>query len=262
MTKKGMAHVNMGRIPIALQLYSVREDCARDFPKTLKTVADMGYEGVEFAGYYDRTAEQLRKMLDDLRLKVAGSHIKINTLLGDELKKTVEFNKTLGNQFLIVPSIPEEMRNSKSAWVKTAKLFNETAEKVKPEGMRVGYHNHYVEFTRLNGEFPWNIFYDAASPEVVMQLDTGNAMHGQATADDVLAVMKRYPGRAITVHLKEHSATNKEALIGEGDVKWKPFFRLCETIGGTKWYIVEQETYAYPPLECAKRCLNNLKKMM
>jgi len=252
----------MGKIPIALQLYSVREDCARDLPGTLKAVADMGYEGVEFAGYYERTAKELRKMLDSLSLKVAGSHIQMTTLMGDELKKTVEFNKTLGNQFLIVPWIPEEMRSSKSAWLKTAKLFSKTAKKVKPEGMRVGYHNHHMEFIRVDGEFPWDIFYGAASPDVVMQIDTGNAMHGEATADDVLAVMKRYPGRAVTVHLKEHSATNPKAIIGEGDMKWKQFFKLCETIGGTKWYIVEQETYAYPPLECARHCIDNLKKML
>jgi len=252
----------MGKIPIALQLYSIREDCSCNLPGTLKAVADMGYDGVEFAGYHGRTAEQLRKMLDDLGLKVAGSHIPINTLLGEDLKKTVEFNKTLGNQFLIVPWIPEDMRKSKADWLKTAMLFNEIAEKVKTEGLRVVYHNHHIEFIRMNGEFPWDIFFGAASPDVIMQLDTGNAMHGEATADDVLAVIKRYPGRAVTVHLKEHSATNKEAIIGEGGMKWKQFFELCETIGGTKWYIVEQEAYPYPPLECVKRCIENLKSMM
>jgi len=112
----------MKRIPIALQLYSVREDCARDLRKTLEEVASMGYEGVEFAGYYGRTAGELRDMLKDLGLKVAGTHIGIDTLLGDKLKQTIEFNKTLGNRFLIVPWIPENMRNSKEAWLKTAKL--------------------------------------------------------------------------------------------------------------------------------------------
>jgi len=252
----------MSKIPIALQLYSIREDCARDLPGTLKAVADMGYDGVEFAGYYGRTAQELKKILDDLGLKVAGTHIRLDTLLGDELEKTVEFNKILGNKFLIVPWIPEERRNSKEAWIQTAKLMSEISEQVKPEGMHVGYHNHAAEFTKIDGEFPWDIFFSAASPDVVMQLDTGNAMHGEATADDVLEVMKRYPGRAVTVHLKEYSATNKKALIGEGDMKWKEFFNLCETIGGTEWYIIEQESYAYPPLECVKRCLENLKELL
>jgi len=252
----------MGKIPIALQLYSVRDDCTRDLPGTLKAVAEMGYEGVEFAGYYNRIAEELRKMLDDLGLKVAGTHIGLNTLLGDDLEKTIEFNKTLGNKFLIVPWIPEERRNSKQAWLDTAKLFSEIAKKVKRKGMRIGYHNHHMEFIPIDGEMPWNIFYSAVSPEVVMQLDTGNALHGKISVKDVLAIMKRYPGRATTVHLKEFSATNDKAIIGEGDMKWKQFFKLCETVGGTQWYIIEQESYAYPPLECVKMCIENLRKML
>jgi len=251
----------MKKIPIALQLYSVREECARDLPGTLEAVAKMGYEGVEFAGYYGRSAEELRKMLDNLRLKVAGTHININTLLGDEFKKTIEFNHVLGNRFLIVPSLPEERRKTKAAWLETARLMNEIAKRLKPEGMLVGYHNHAVEFKPVEGDLPWDIFFGATVPEVVMQLDTGNAMHGGVSADGVLEILKRYPGRATTVHLKEFSSTNERALIGEGEMRWKGFFSLCETVGGTEWYIVEQESYAYPPLECVSRCIKNLSKM-
>jgi len=252
----------MKKIPIALQLYSIREDCARDLKGTLEAVAKMGYEGVEFAGYYDRSAEDLRKILEDLGLKVAGSHLRIDTLLGDELKKTVEFNRILGNKYLIVPSLPREMRVSKDAWIKAARLMNEISEKVKPEGMQVGYHNHAVEFTPINGELPWDIFFEEAKPDVIMQLDTGNAMSGNLTADEVVNIIRKYPGRAVTVHLKEFSATNKKAVIGEGDMKWEEFFKACETVGGTEWYIVEQESYAYPPLECVKKCLENLKRLL
>jgi sugar phosphate isomerase/epimerase len=251
----------MKRIPIALQLYSVREDCARDLRKTLEKVAGMGYEGVEFAGYYDRTAGELRDMLKDLGLKVAGTHIGIDTLLGGRLKQTIEFNKTLGNQFLIVPWIPENMRNSKEAWLKTAKLFNDIAGKLKPEGMYVGYHNHDIEFKPIDGEIPWDIFFSATIKDVVMQLDVGNAMHGGVSADGILEIIKKYPKRALTVHVKEYSSKNPLALIGEGDMKWKEFFQLCETVGGTEWYIVEQESYAYKPLECVRCCLENLRKM-
>jgi len=252
----------MVKIPVALQLYSVRDDCARDLPGTLKAVAEMGYEGVEFAGYYGRSADELRKMLDDLGLKVAGTHIGIDTLLGDELKKTVKFNKTIGNRYLIVPWLPDQYRNSKAAWLKTARLMNDIAKKVKPEGMRVGYHNHAVEFQPIDGEMPWDIFFGATVPDVVMQLDTGNAMQGKVSSDGVLEIVKRYPRRAATVHLKEFSSKNEKALIGEGDMRWKQFFKLCETVGGTEWYIVEQESYAYKPLECARRCTENLRKML
>lgn len=245
-------------IPIALQLYSVRQLCAQDLPGTLAAVAKMGYVGVEFAGYHGRSAQELKKLLDDNGLKVAGTHIGIDTLLGDQLERTIEFNRIIGNKFLIVPGLPEERRNSRAAWLETARLMNEAAERAAPHGMRVGYHNHWVEFQPLEGELPWDTFFSNTRPEVVMQLDTGNALHGGA---DPIPFLRKYPGRAATVHLKEYSASNEKALIGEGDVRWDEFFSLCESIGGTEWYIVEQETYAYPPLECVHRCLQNLRRM-
>jgi sugar phosphate isomerase/epimerase len=248
----------MAQIPIALQLYSVREDCAKDLPGVLKAVAGMGYAGVEFAGYYGHTAEQLRAMLDDLGLKCCGTHIGIDTLLGDALPATAEFNQKLGNEFLIVPGLSHERTRSKEAWLETAGLMNQIAERLKPLGLKTGYHNHHTEFHELDGALPWDIFFGNTSQDVVMQFDTGNAMHGGAEAGPFL---RRYPGRALTVHLKEYSATNDQALIGEGEVKWAEIFELCETVAGTQWYIVEQESYAYPPLECVDRCLKNLRAM-
>jgi sugar phosphate isomerase/epimerase len=246
------------RTPIGLQLYSVREDCQRDLPGTIAAVAKMGYVGVEFASYYDRSADQLRKMLDDNGLVCCGTHTGLDTLLGDKLQPTIEFNKTLGNKYLVVPSLPEKYTASRQAWLDTAKVFNELAEKVKPHGMLVGYHNHSVEFAPMDGQIPWDIFWSNASQDVIMQLDTGNALHGGA---DPLPYLYRYPERAITVHLKEFSKTNDKALFGQGDINWKAFFALCKAVGGTEWYIVEQESYAYPPLECVKQCLVNLRKM-
>ncbi len=248
----------MGKIPIALQLYSIREDCAKDLPGTLKAVADMGYDGVEFAGYHDYSAEDLRKMLDDLGLKVAGAHLGIDTLLGDKFQETVDFNKTIGNRFLIVPGLPGEYTSSRDAWLKTAGVFNEISAKCRALDCWTGYHNHHTEFTELDGEMPWDTFFGNTDKDVVMQLDTGNALHGGA---DVVPFLERYPGRALTVHLKEYSATNDKALIGEGDVRWDVIFDLCETSGATEWYIVEQESYAYPPLECVDRCLKNQREL-
>ena len=248
----------MARIPIALQLYSIRMECEKDLPKTIEAVAKMGYEGVEFAGYYGRTAEELRKLCDDNGLKVAGTHIGLNTLLGDELEKSVAFNKVLGNKYLIVPGLSEDRRNSRAAWADTAKVFNEIAEQLKPHGMFTGYHNHAIEFQPMDGELPWDTFFGNTNDEVVMQTDIGNAMHG---GGDPIPYIERYPGRSQLVHLKEYSSTNNKALVGEGDVDWPAVFNLCESIGNTEWYIVEQESYAYPPLECVDRCLKNLRAM-
>jgi len=252
----------MADIPIALQLYSVREDCARDLEETLEAVADIGYDGVEFAGYHGRSAEELRGMLDELGLRVAGTHTGVDTLLGSELDKSIEFNRVLGNPFLIVPSLPEEMKKSKASWLEAVHLLNSVAERLRPEGMRVGYHNHAIEFQPMEGEQPWDVIFGAAHPDVVMQLDVGNAMLGGVKPNEVLEILRRYPGRATTVHLKAFSSVNDLALLGEGEMDWSEFFSLCEAVGGTEWYIVEQEKYPFTPLECAKRCKENFDKMM
>ncbi len=246
------------RVPIGLQLYSVRKECERDLPGVIAAVAKMGYIGVEFAGYYNRSAKELRKMLDDNGLVCCGTHTGLDTLLGDNLARTIEFNKTLGNKYLIVPGLPGKYRESHQAWLDTAKLFNELAEKVKPHGMLVGYHNHSTEFKEMDGELPWDTFYSNTKKEVIMQLDVGNAIGGGV---DPLPYLYKYPERAITVHVKEHSKTNRKALVGEGDVNWKAFFALCKAVGSTEWYIVEYESDAYPPLESVERCLKNLRRL-
>ena len=246
------------RVQIGLQLYSVRKECKRDIGSVIAAVAKMGYMAVEFAGYYDHSAKELRKMLDDNGIVCCGTHIGIDTLLGDKLAGTIEFNQTLGNKYLIVPGLPGKYTSSRQAWFDTAKLFNELAEKVKPNGMQVGYHNHTTEFKAMDGELPWDTFYSNTKKEVIMQIDVGNAITGGV---DPLPYLYKYPERAITVHVKEFSKTNPKALIGEGDVCWKAFFALCEAVGGTKWYIVEYESDAYPPLESVEKCLQNLRRL-
>ncbi len=248
----------MPRIPVALQLYSVREQCQEDLEGTLEAVADMGYEGVEFAGYYERSAEELRGMLDELGLEVAGTHTGLNTLMGDELERTIEFNKLLGNPYLVVPGLPQERRESKDAILDTARLLNEMAAAVKPHGMKVGYHNHNWEFTSIEGETGWDILFGAADPAVIMQVDTGNALNGGA---DPVPSIEQYPGRATTVHLKDYSEGEGWVIIGEGDIRWDDFFHACETVGGTEWYIVEQESHRLSPLETVAQCLENLEEM-
>jgi len=95
-----------------------------------------------------------------------------------------------------------------------------------------------------------------------MQLDTGNAMRGGLSNNDIIDILRRYPGRAVTIHLKEYSSKDKNALIGEGEVDWKNILKFCEKVGGTEWYIVEQESYKYPPLKCVEICLKNLLEIL
>jgi len=247
-----------GKIPVGVQLYSVRHECASDLPATLAAVSRMGYQGVEFAGYYGRSARDLRKLLDDNGLACCGTHIDLATLLGDKLPQTVEFNKTLGNKYLIVPGLDPERTKSRRSWLETAKLFDEIAGRLQPLGMRVGYHNHSIEFHPLDGELPWDTFFGNTRREVIMQVDIGNALDAGA---DPVAYLGRYPGRAATVHVKEYSKSNPKAYVGEGDVDWPKVFGLLERAGGTEWYIVEYEVEGVPALEGISRCLQNLRKL-
>lgn len=241
---------------LGLQLYSVRRQCAQDLKSVIEAVGKMGYEGVEFAGYHGRSAEELRKMLDDNGLVCCGTHTHINTLLGDEFEKTVAFNKTIGNPFLIIPSLPGGHSGSADELKKTAEIFTELTEKAKAFDMHVGYHAHGGDFKKYDGVTGWDILFDNTPKEFVMQMDTGNCLGG---GGDPIATLKKYPGRALTVHLKEHGGS-ATAAIGEGDVDWKEVFEVCETIGGTQWYIVEHERGS-DPLVSVKACIDNIKKM-
>ena len=245
-------------IPVGLQLYSVRSECEKDLPGTIAKVAKMGYEGVEFAGYYDYKAQDIRKMLDDNGLVCCGTHTAMDTLSDANLAATVEFNRILGNRYLIVPWLKPDETNPKQGWLAYAERLNVVAEKVKPAGMYVGYHSHAHDFHPIDGVMPWDILFGNTKQEVCMQVDLGNTMQG---GGDPIACLRRYPGRSLTVHLKEYSATNKNAIIGEGDIPWSEVFRICETTGGTRWYIIEEEKDVYPPLTAVDLCLKNYRKL-
>src|SRR6266404_3713370 len=172
------------KIPIGLQLYSLREECATDLPGMLTAISRFGYKGVEFAGYHGRHAKELRKMLDDNGLKACGTHTPYETVQADQLKATVEFNQTIGNTFLIVPWMDET--KSKQEWITRANLFNEIAEKIKEDGMFVGYHSHEHDFKLVEGATPWDLFCSNTKPEVILQLDTSNCRDSGADPVGVL----------------------------------------------------------------------------
>ena len=124
-----------GKIPIGLQLYSVRSEAEKDLPGVLAKVAKMGYQGVEFAGYYGHDAKDIRKMLDANKLVCCGTHTQMADLADDKLAATLEFNKTLGNKYVIVPWLEPAKTNPKETWLGYAKRLNVLAEKLKPQGM-------------------------------------------------------------------------------------------------------------------------------
>jgi sugar phosphate isomerase/epimerase len=245
------------KIPIGVQLYSVRSVFPGDVPGTLAAIKKIGYDAVEFAGYASKDAKTLRQLLDDNGLKCCGTHTALPTLVGDALPKTIEFNETLGNPNLVVPSMPGA--KTLEAWAKNAEKFDEIAEKLKPHKMRVGYHNHTMEFQPVEGQPLQDFFFGKASKDVFVQLDIGHCARAGA---DPVAYLKKFPGRVISVHVKEYSPAKRDALVGEGAIKWPEVFDACENVAGTQWYIIEEETGAYKGLEGIERSFQNLKKLL
>lgn len=248
------------QIPIGVQLYCVRHELADDFDGTMAAVAEIGFEGVEFADYFGRSAKELRKSLDDNGLKCCGTHIVLPDMLGDKLKETVEFNLTLGNPYLIVRWLDQSFRSSPEAFDKTVGLFNEVAENLKPHGLRVGYHNHDYIFERFNGKFLWDILGDGTSKNVILQLDTGNAMVQSGV--DVVQLLKRHPGRTATIHIKPYSSEKPDAYLGDDELDWPAIIKLCESSAGTEWYIIEYEVEGIPPLQALEDNYLRFKKLL
>lgn len=243
------------KIPIGVQIYSVRGAAAEDFPGVIEAIGKMGYEGVEFAGYYGWEAKpkELRRLLDDNGLKCCGTHTGLETITGEALEATAELNAALGNPYLIVPGMNAK---DKQGWLDLAGRFNDILTRAEALGMRIGYHAHGWDFREMDGSTPWEIFFDNTDPRVLMQIDTGNCLAG---GGDPVAMIKKYPGRSLTVHLKEYGGP-EHAVIGRGEVPWKDVFEACETVGGTLWYIVEHETTPNV-LDGIKGCLEGLRKM-
>lgn len=252
------------KLPIAVQLYSVRDDCAKDFDAALAQVAKMGFEGVEFAGYhsYSGKPKELRKKLDELNLKVAATHIGTGTLRGDAFKQTVEFHQTIGCKFLIVPGDPDFTNPEKSKTL--AETFNLIASMLKPLGMSCGYHNHTGEFKKDGDKTFWDLFAERTSKDVLLQQDCGWSV---AAGQDPVVLMKRYPGRMKTTHFKPTvigGDKTKKAILGQDSVDWAAVLAGCIEFGGTEWITVEQETYpdGKSPMECTEMSLQGLKKIM
>jgi len=247
------------KLPIGLQLYTVGGDLKKDPAGTLATVAKLGFKGVEFAGFPSQDAKEVRKMLDDNGLKCCGSHTGMAALQGDGYAKQVEFAKTIGNTRLISPSLfgkwSDDPEKDRKTVEDKADQMNELAEKLKADGLRTGFHCHPGEFKKIGDSTVWDIFFTRAKKDVIMQCDLGHM--GSAGVDPVV-YMKRYPGRAASVHVKPSARKKGGGLVGDenDDLKWPEIFKACESVGGTEWYIVE---YDGGSMEKAQKTIELLK---
>jgi sugar phosphate isomerase/epimerase len=264
---------------IGVQLYSIRDEMSKDPLGSLTQVAKMGYKYVEHANYvngkfYGYTPVEFKKVLDGLGLKMISGHTVMSKEHWDEAKndfadswkKTVDDAAILGQKYVVSPSMDDNMRKTYDDFKRYMDIFNKCGELCKKKGMKFGYHNHAFEFSEnLNNEKLFDIMMKSMDPElVVVQLDIGNLYNGGAVALDVV---KQYPGRFENIHVKDEILATEgdekyvSTIIGQGIVNAKEVTDLATKIGGTKVYIIEQESYqGKTPMECIKEDLEIMKK--
>ncbi len=262
---------------VGLQLYSVRDDMKKDPVGTLTQLAKMGYKHVEHANYIDRkfygfTPKEFKKILDDLGLKMVAGHTVLGKNHWDETKKvftdawkyTVEDAAFMGQKYVISPWMDESMRKTYDDLLRYMEVFNLSGELCQKSGMKFGYHNHHFEFSeQLNGMKIFDIMMKNLDVnKVVMQLDIGNMYIAGAKALDVIG---QYPGKFEMIHVKDEVAVNtaekyESAILGKGIIPVKDVLTICRKTGGTKVYIIEQESYqGKAPLDCMKENIDIMK---
>ncbi|HXW07093.1 MAG TPA: sugar phosphate isomerase/epimerase [Vicinamibacterales bacterium] len=253
------------RVPVGIELYSVRTELMKDLKGTVTAVAKMGYEVVEFYSPYlqwtPETAKDMRKLLDDLGVRCHSTHNGSNAFTPDGLQKAIELNRLIGSTAIIMAS-PGKVTGVEG-WKGLAGRLTETAEKLRPLGMVTGFHNHQLEWRAVegsSGQRPMDILASGTPKDVVLQLDAGTCVEAGA---DPVAWIQANPGRIRSIHLKDWSASRGYAVaFGEGDVPWKALLDAAESVGGIEYYLIEQEESAEgQQFAMAQRCLANYRKL-
>jgi sugar phosphate isomerase/epimerase len=249
-------------LPIAVQLYTLRDLTKTDFAGTLREVKKIGYAGVELAGYGNlKTAAEVRKACDDAGLKICGAHVGIDGLEKD-VNAVLDEQATLGNPNVIVPYMADTRRKDASGWLQVAESMNKIGQAVVGRGLNFGYHNHSFEFQTFdNGKTGMEILFEHTDPRLVKaELDLFWVKHG---GQDPVGYLNQLGGRTILVHLKDMAAgaDRKFAPVGTGTIDFKPIIDACRK-HGVQWGIVEQDsTYDVPPLDAIRTSFENLKKI-
>ncbi len=249
----------MEKVSVGLQMYTLRDAAARDFVGTLTKVADLGYAGVELAGTGGLSASELKRVLDDLGLQVAGSHVGIEQLEG-ELAAALDYANAIGNSNIVCPYLGEERRKDADGYRRLADLFDRVGAACKARGIVFSYHNHAFEFEKFGDRTGLEILFDSTDPALVKsELDIYWVAYA---GEDPVAFLRRLADRVRLVHLKDMSADSSRAFaeVGEGILDW-PTICAASAEAGAQWLLVEQDVCKRPPIESVEISLRNLKRM-
>jgi sugar phosphate isomerase/epimerase len=249
-----------GKIPMGIEMYSVRDDLKKDPKETVRQVAAIGYAGLEFyAPYFQWTlaqAQDMKKLMDDLGIRCFSTHNDPAYLNKDNIQKTAELNNALGSKYAVISM----MKPGPDGWQNVTDALNFAADGLQSSGLKTGYHNHDAEFTKTNGSFPMEFIAKNTKPTVMLQLDVGTCV---AAGADPVAWIKSNPGRIRSLHCKDWAPGGEDkgyhVLFGEGVSPWKEIFAAASTVGGAEYYLMEQEGSRYSEMETAKMCLETYK---
>ena len=233
--------------PIALQLYSLREAAAKDFPGVLRWVAETGYKGIEYAGLQGHDAKEIATLVDDLGLQVSSSHTGLPT--PENITQIADTELTLGNTRVISGFGPNDFQTTDAVKAAAAK-FEQAAELLEPYGITFGFHNHWWEFATLDGKYVYDILM-AEAPDVFSELDVYWAAYGKA---DPVKVVSRYSSRLPLLHIKDGPLVEGEPHTAGGSGK----LDMPAIIGAAdpsvlEWLIVELDNCATDMHEAVKQ---------
>ena len=248
-------------IPVGLELYSVRDELAKNLESTVTAVAKMGYQCVEFYGPYFKWTEaetkQYRKLIDDLGIKCYSTHNDQSNFNPENINKARDMNLILGTKYVVMASAKVEP--TVDGWKKLADTLNSAADTLAPSGLKPGYHNHEPEWVKMGDTFPLEILAKNTKPSVLMQLDVGTCV---ASGADPVAWIKANPCRIHSIHCKDWSPDadkGYKVLFGEGRADWKGIFAAAESVGGIEYYLVEQEGSRFSELDTVNKCLERFR---
>ena len=243
----------MNTIPVALQAYSLNKIFPDNPLSAMRSIKELGFSGVEFYGNHFKK-DFYRALLEETGLVCAGWHTPIEALEGDNFEKTLELNLAVGNKYICVPWYNSDTADG---WKALADRLNIIAEKLRPYNVKTGFHCHAHEFTPVEGQLPWNIVAENTIADVVLQLDTGNALSGGA---DIMETLKAYPGRNQSIHWKPYSRSEGFAVpVGGDDQDWQALLEWSQTKGQTEWIVLEYEKE--DPLVNIKKSIDYIREM-
>ncbi len=230
------------RLPhIGLQLYTVRTAMKRDMDDTLARVAAVGYDEVEFAGYFGRAPESLRRTLDRLQLRAPAAHVALEELEGNARQRTVDAALTVGHSWLVVPWLDERDRTSAEDYRRVADRLNAAARALRAEGLCVAYHNHDFELAPLEGTRGLDVLLGATDPALVdFEMDLYWVVKG---GGDPMDYFRRFPGRFAMLHVKDATAAPERRMVdvGRGTIDFARIFARNAQAGVHHWFVEHDE---------------------